>query len=153
MGLKPFPLCPSAALRGEQTTFCSSFHHHHRRLPPLVRAGLTGSCRILTFHPTEHNLPTCRSHDSPPPPLTHAHSLRQNVTDSETEVVFVFSFFSLAPAYGHPLCVCLSVCHYSKSEGSPALSQRPSGWDGCSRCWSPGQNGFPPAESSFSWPP
>ena len=33
------------------------------------------------------------------------------MTDSETEVVFVFSFFSLSSAYGHPFClsICLSV--------------------------------------------
>lgn len=33
------------------------------------------------------------------------------MTDSETEVVFVFSLSSLAHAYGHPFClsICLSV--------------------------------------------
>lgn len=73
------------------------------------------------FYPAELNLVTSLSHDPPlhllpslsppPPPLTHAHRKHQQMTDSETEVVFVFSFFSLASAYGHLFClsICLSV--------------------------------------------
>ena len=71
---------------------------------------------IKGFYPAELNLATCLSHDPPtppttPPPPTHAHRKHQKMTDSKTEVDFVFSFFSLASAYGHPFClsICLSV--------------------------------------------
>lgn len=64
----------------------------------------------LIWQPAFPMTPPTHAHSSPPP-LTHAHRKHQKMTDSETEVVFVFSFFSLASAYGHPFClsICLSV--------------------------------------------
>lgn len=58
-------------------------------------------------------IPTTALSGYPPfpwPPLpTHAYRKYQKMTDSETEVVFVFSFFSLASAYGHPFCLSIGL--------------------------------------------